>query len=160
MMKMKRLIISILSILLCCYSCKTIQYVPIESDTKIEYRDTTIYRDSIIYTPVEVVKEVVPQFDTLNIETSLATASAYVDTTTRTLKGKIENKKGITEKIKYKDRIVYRDSISRVEIPVPVEVVKEVKTHYWYEKLLWIFSIIGLGAIAIKVMKRAGLSVF
>lgn len=159
-MKMKRLIISILSILLCFYSCKTIQYVPIESDTKIEYRDTTIYRDSIIYTPVEVVKEVVPQFDTLNMETSLATASAYVDTTTRTLKGKIENKKGITEKIKYKDRIVYRDSISRVEVPVPVEVVKEVKIHYWYEKFLWIFSIIGLGAIAIKVMKRAGLSVF
>lgn len=157
---MKRALLIILIILSLITSCKTIQYVPIESDTKIEYRDTTIYRDSIIYTPVEVVKEVVPELDTLNMETSLATATAYVDTTTNTLKGKIENKKGITEKIRYKDRIVYRDSISRVEVPVPVEVVKEVKTHYWYEKLLWIFSVIGLGAIAIKIMKRAGLSVF
>lgn len=144
---MKRALLIILTILSLITSCKTIQYVPIESDTKIEYRDTTIYRDSVVYTPIEVVKEVVPELDTLKMETSLAEASAYVDTTTNTLKGSIRNKKGITEKIKYKEKIVYRDSIVTQEIPVEVEVEKEVKVHPWYERILWFLSVIGCTSI-------------
>lgn len=158
--RMRRIIVLIISLLCLAVSCKTIQYIPIKGDTQIEYRDTTIWRDSLIYTPIEVVKEIVPELDTLYMSTSLAEASAYVDTTNRVIRGIIKNKKGITEQIKWREKIVYRDSISTQEVPVPVEVVKEVKTHFWYEKLLWIFSIIGLGTIAIKVMKRAGLSVF
>lgn len=143
----KKILILIISLIVCCISCKTIQYVPIKGDTVVEYRDTTIYRDSLIYTPIEVVKEVVPELDTLKMETSLAEASAYVDTTTNTLKGSIRNKKGITEKIKYKEKIVYRDSIVTQEVPVEVEVEKEVKVHPWYERILWFFSIIGCTSI-------------
>lgn len=148
---MKKILILILSILCCITACKTIQYVPIKGDTQVEYRDTTIWRDSLIYTPVEVVKEVVPELDTLNMETSLATATAYLDITTRTLKGKIENKKGITEQIKWREKIVYRDSISYKEIPV--EVTKEVvKTkHPFYEWLLWLVSILSIGYFALKI---------
>lgn len=140
---MKKLINILIIILLCITSCKTIQYVPIKGDTQIEYRDTTIYRDSLIYTPVEVVKEVVPYMEPLYMETSLAKAEAHIDTTTNTLKGSIRNKKGITEHIKYKEKIVYRDSIVTQEIPVEVEVEKEVKVHPWYERILWFLSIIG-----------------
>lgn len=144
---MKKLI-TIIIIGLCCFSCSTIKYVPIKGDTVVEYRDTTIYKDSIVYTPKEVVKEIVPELDTLSMETSLAKATAYLDTTNRMLRGKIENKKGITEQIKYKEKIVYRDSVVTQEIPV--EVIKEVKVHFWYEKLLWILS---LGFVSILIYK-------
>ena len=134
--------------------CKTIQYVPIKGDTVVEYRDTTIWKDSLIYTPVEVVKEVVPYMEPLYMETSLAKAEAYVDTTTNTLKGKIENKKGITEQIKWREKIVYRDSVVTQE--VPVEVTKEVvkNKHYWYESILWLISLLSIGYISIKLLLK------
>ena len=148
---MKKIFSILIIILTLCTACKTIQYVPVKGDTVVEYRDTTIWKDSLIYTPVEVVKEVVPQMDTLNMETSLASATAYVDTTTNTLKGSIKNKKGITEQIKWREKIVYKDSISIQEVPVPVEVTKEVKTHFWYEKILWILSLAALVMIGLKI---------
>ena len=147
---MKKLF-SILTIILLAFSCSTIKYVPIKGDTVVEYRDTTIFRDSVIYTPVEVVKEICPVMDTLEMSTSLAEAKAYVDTTNRVLRGQIRNKKGVTEKIKYKEKIVYRDSIVTQEVPVEVQVTKEVKTHFWYEKILWILSILGLIMIGKKI---------
>lgn len=148
---MKKIFNIIIIILTLCTACKTIQYVPVKGDTVVEYRDTTIWKDSLIYTPVEVVKEVVPQMDTLNMETSLATATAYVDTTTNTLKGKIENKKGITEQIKWREKIVYRDSLVTQEVPVEVQVTKEVRTHFWYEKILWALSLLAGVMIGRKI---------
>lgn len=148
---MKKILILILSILCCITACKTIQYVPIKGDTVVEYRDTTIWKDSLIYTPVEVVKEVVPYMEPLYMETSLAKAEAYVDTTTNTLKGKIENKKGITEQIKWREKIVYKDSIVTQEIPVEVEKIITKTKHPFYEWLLWVISILSIGYVAIKI---------
>ena len=148
---MNKLITILLTILCLISSCKTIQYVPIKGDTQIEYRDTTIYRDSLIYTPVEVVKEVVPYMEPLYMETSLAKAEAHIDTTTRTLKGKIENKKGITEQIKYKEKIVYRDSVVTQEVPIEIEVEKIKTKHPFYEPILWLFSLLSIIYIAIKI---------
>ena len=134
-------------------SCGTTKYVYLPGETKIEYRDTTIYRDSIQYTPIEVVKEIVPEMDTLKMETSLAEAKAYIDTTNRVLRGEIKNKKGITNEIHYKNRIVYRDSI--VTKPYPVEVEKKVieYKHYWYDKLCYPFAIVGLIFIILLGLK-------
>ena len=148
---MNKLITILLTILCLAVSCKTIQYVPIKGDTQVEYRDTTIYRDSLIYTPIEVVKEVVPYMEPLYMETSLAKAEAHIDTTTRTLKGKIENKKGITEQIKYKEKIVYRDSVVTQEVPVEIEVEKIKTKHPFYEPILWLFSLLSIIYIAIKI---------
>jgi len=134
-------------------SCSTVKYVYLPGETKIEYRDTTIYRDSIQYTPIEVVKEIVPEMDTLTMSTSLAEAKAYIDTTNRVLRGEIKNKKGITNEIHYKDRIVYRDSI--VTKPYPVEIEKKVVDykHYWYDKLCYPFAIVGLIFIILLALK-------
>lgn len=148
---MKKIFEILIIILTLCTACKTIQYVPIKGDTVVEYRDTTIWKDSLIYTPVEVVKEVVPQMDTLKMETSLAEAQSYVDTTTNTLKGSIKNKKGITEQIKWREKIVYRDSLVTQEVPVEVQVTKEVKVHPWYEKILWILSLLAGVMIGRKI---------
>lgn len=135
-------------------ACKTIQYVPIKGDTQIEYRDTTIIKDSIIYIPKETIKEIVPDIDTLYMSTSLAESKSYIDKDNKVLRGEMKNKKGITETIKWKEKIVYRDSIVKQEIPV--EVIKEiVKTkHPFYEPILWLFALLSIGYIGIKIGKK------
>ena len=116
---MKRLLLFILLLLT---SCSTIKYVPIKGEDI--YHTEYITKDSIVYTPVEVIKEVAPELDTLYMETTVAKAKAYLDTNLNILKGEMKNKKEII----YKDKIVYRDSIviQKQEIPVEVEVEKKV----------------------------------
>lgn len=125
-------------ILLCALvvGCSTQKHIIIETQTITNYVDSTIWHDSTIFTPipVEVYNDYTSMLDTLDLETSLAKARAYLDTTDKKLKGSIENKKdSIKTQIKWKEKIVYRDSTIIKE--VPVEVIKEV-THipnsYWW----------------------------
>lgn len=131
-----------------------IVYVPTNTDTHIEYRDSVIYKvDTLrIPVPVETIKEVVPQMGVLEMSTSVAEARAWVDSTTKTLKGEMKNKK--TElsqpQVVYKEKIVYRDSLIAKEIPVPVEVEKKVPFVPFFWKF---FSVIGILAIAFIVFK-------
>ena len=131
-----------------------IVYVPTNTDTHIEYRDSVIYKvDTLkIPVPVETIKEVVRQMGVLEMETSVAEARAWVDSTTKTLKGEMKNKK--TElsqpQVVYKEKIVYRDSLITKEIPVPVEVEKKVPFVPFFWKF---FSVIGILAVAFIVFK-------
>lgn len=147
---MKKLF-NILIIILLTVSCGTIKPVPIE--TVINYKDSTVVNvvDSTVYIPVERIVDIVPPYDTLHLETSKAVADAWVDTTMHVLRGSIENKTGIEYKYIYKDKIVVKDSIVTKEVPVPVEVVKEVKTHFWYERILWALSLAALIMIGFKI---------
>lgn len=105
--------------------------------TKIvyNYKDTTVvnFRDSIIRIeiPVEKIKDVVAQYDTSKLETSVAISTAYVDTMSHSLKHNLFNKDSALEtKIKYieKERIIQKDSIIVKEIPVIEEkIVTKVK---------------------------------
>lgn len=152
-------ILTIIFLIICLSSCSTIKYVPITDtenthkvdSTIIQYRDTTIY----VEVPVEVVKEVVPELDTLRMETSLAKSTSYLDTTTRTLKGELKNKQEPLEKIVYlpsKEHIVYRDSIVTKEVPVEVEVEKEIIPKWcWYSV---IFNVIVLCYIGFKIYRK------
>lgn len=140
----------LLFFLFVCGSCGSIKYVPVKGDTEYIYRDTTIFRDSVVYIPKEIIKEVVPALDTLKMETNMAKAEAYLDTNINILRGKLENKKDVQYKYIYKDKIVYRDSIVTKE--VPIEVVKPEYKHYWYEKYLWILSGIFLIYLIIKYL--------
>lgn len=99
----------------------------IQSETIIEYRDTTIYLEKVIEVPVPVerVVEVVPRFDTLRMETGVAKAECWADTTNRVLRGRMENKqtalKGKIDTcfvVEYVDR--YTDKEVAVEVPVDV----------------------------------------
>ena len=134
---MKRLLLFILLLLT---SCSTIKYIPVKGEDI--YHTEYITKDSIVYTPVEVIKEVVPELDTLYMETSVAKAKAYLDTNLNTLKGEMKNKKEII----YKDKIVYRDSIviQKQEVPVEVEVEKKVVPK-------WVYYSLGLNILAIIV---------
>ena len=125
---MKRILFLILLLFV---SCSTIKYIPVKGEDI--YHTEYITKDSIVYTPVEVIKEVAPELDTLYMETSVAKAKAYLDTNLNILKGEMKNKKEII----YKDKIVYRDSIiiQKQEVPVEVEVVKKVVPGWVYYSL-------------------------
>lgn len=131
------------------WGCRTIQYVPIKQTEYVTVRDSVYLRDTTIKYQVEkeYVKDYTGLLDTLHLETGLAEASAWVDTTKSVLAGTIKNKqKNIDIPVQVKEKIVYRDSIVVKEVPVEVEVVKTV--HPKYEKWLWawlVFSLLGLG---------------
>lgn len=124
-------------------SCGTPKYITV---TEKEYiKDTVkIKADTVrVEIPKEVVVNVVPQLDTLKMETSVAESTAYLDTLTQTLKGSIKNKKTelqkeiqVVEKIKVVEH--------KVEVPVPVEVVKK-KTPRWAWWLLAIDACLLVG---------------
>ena len=137
---MKRILFLILLLFV---SCSTIKYVPVKGEDI--YHTEYVTKDSIVYTPVEVIKEVVPELDTLYMETSVAKAKAYLDTNLNTLKGEMKNKKEII----YKDKIVYRDSIiiQKQEVPVEVEVVKKVVPGWCW----WMLGINILAAIVFAI---------
>ena len=143
-------------------SCSLFKEVPVKDQINIRDSIAIHQVDSVVYIPKEVIKDIVPVYDTLKMETSMAQAEAYVDTTTHTLKGSLKNKQGTTTKIKYVDRVQYRDSIQIKEVPIPVEVEKEVKIHPWYERILWIMSAIGLVfivSIGLKIYRKIVLHV-
>lgn len=122
--------------------CGTTRYVPVK---EIEHvRDTVILKADTVRMaiPVEKIVEVVPAMDTLRMETSVASAMAYADTATGTLKGKIENKP-----YEQKKEIQHTEKIRTVEkrVEVPVEVVKwknRIPHWVWYSlgfNLLFLF---------------------
>ena len=132
--------------------CGTIKEIPVEHRVEYEYRDSVRFKDSTVVVPVERVVDLVPPYDTLKLETSMAAAEAWVDTTTHTLKGKLENKQGIIYKYKDREKIVYRDSLVYQDVPVEVEVVKTV--HPSYEPWLWLWGILSLAGLCFWVYKR------
>lgn len=124
---MKKIAIFTLAILFVACATTKPATVPIQSETIVEYRDTTIYLEKVIEVPVPVEKvvEVVPRFDTLRMETTVAKAECWADTTNRVLRGRMENKqtslKGKIDTcfvVEYVDRFTEKE----IAIEVPVEV--------------------------------------
>ncbi len=131
--------------------CAAIRPVAIETHTQAQttIRDSIRWKDSTIYVqvPIERYVDVVPVYDTLKLETTLASAAAYVDTLTHTLKGSIVNRKdSIRTVIKYQDRKVEirKDSIVVKEVPVEVEVIRKVVPR-------WCWSLLVLDALLLLV---------
>lgn len=125
-----------------CGAVKTIE--------KIEYREIINTRiDTVsVEIPKEVVKEVVPQFDTLIMETSIAKAKAYVDSSSNSLKGELIHKPvEIKKEIEIQEKVVYRDSIITQIKEIPIEVpVKHVPTA------LIVLSTIGMNALFLLLL--------
>ena len=128
-------------ILIITASCSIFKEIPVNTTTETVYNyiDTLIIRDSTVLIPKYVVKDVVPEYDTLLLETNLAKSKSYIDTITNSLKGEIQNKVETVQKIVYKDRTVYKDSvqIQEKEIPVYVEKIKKVVPSWCW----WLLSV-------------------
>lgn len=135
---MKKL--AIISTLLLIVGCGVTHNIPPESEhTVTHYIDSICWHDSTVvrYLDKERYVDIVKPLDTLNLETTYAKAEAYLDTSISALRGSIENKDvPIKTEIKWKEKIVYKDSIQIKEVPYPVEVVKEKikypKSYWWF----------------------------
>ena len=149
-------IIAIVTALILCFSCGVVKPTlpPATDTTVVHVVDSVAWHDSTVFHHVykEIYNDYAGLLDTLSMSTSYSDFSAWVDTTKNVLKGKAENKDiEIPVKIKWKEKIVYKDSIKVVREPYPVEVVKEVKTHFFYEKILWALSLAALIMIGFKI---------
>ena len=127
--------------------------VVVDHITETHYIDSTRWHDSTIYytIPVERYRDYASLLDTLKLETTYAKAEAYLDTANTVLRGTIENKSDapVKTQIKWKEKIVYRDSTVIKEVPVEVtkEVIKYPKTYWWFMAM----SIAALVYIILKV---------
>lgn len=126
---MKGVILSLVTlfIMIGCCTTKKVQYVPVQGETIIEYRDSIVrVIDTIkVEVPREVIKEVMPIIDTSKLETSVAKSVAYVDRNKNKLVHTLENKKTQLEaKIDTVVVVEYKTEYHNKEIPVevPVEV--------------------------------------
>ena len=148
MLRSKELLVYLTFGLLVFTGCKTV-YIPVEHTEYVTVRDSVYFRDTTIQYKVEkeYVKDYTGLLDTLYLETGMAEASAWVDTTKSVLAGEIKNKENVINiPVQVKEKVTVRDSIVYQDKPVPVEVVKTV--HPGYEKWLWawlVFSLLMLG---------------
>lgn len=152
-------IFAIVSILIFLSSCSCFKNVPREEIHYVQ-KDSIILKivDSVKYIPVERYVDIIPEYDTLKMETSLASSTAYVDTLTHTLKGKIENKKGLEKCIKIVEKYVENCDTIYVKVPVTVEVIKEKKVvPKWCWYLLEFVALVALVyAVKIYLKIKAG----
>lgn len=143
--------------------CKTIQYVPIETGTTVHIKDSVALhiKDSVRVIEKSVYKDYAGLLDTLSISSPKASMRAWADTSRNLIAGELKTEP-IEEKTKivYKDRVEYRDSLVYKEVPVPVEVEKEVKYVPWYHRVLsgigLISILILLGFVCFKIWKLRG----
>lgn len=133
-------------------SCGLCHHLPPETNVSVRDSVRVEIRDSINWIPKERIVDIVPAYDSLKLETSLAKAIAYVDTTTHTLKGSIENKQGYKEQ--FKEKIVYKEKRDTTIIKVPVEVVKEKKVTPRWAYWTLVITLLTLGYIGLKIYLR------
>lgn len=147
---MKKLILIALAILT--LGCSPIRRVITEYKTEYVVKDSISIRDSVRITDKERVVDVVAVYDTLHLETSLAKATAYLDTSIHMLRGTLENKQQIIYKYKYIDRWHTKDSLVYVEKEVPVDKIVKVKNKTNGFLLGWFIA--SLLAIVVFILKK------
>lgn len=113
--------ISLLIIAFFLTGCAAQKSIVVQSkeDVKTILRDSLIIRDSVVITPIERIVDIVPQYDTLHLQTSLAKSKAWVDTTTHTLKGEIQNKEQKQNRDRTEIKYIHRTDSVVIEKPVP-----------------------------------------
>lgn len=140
--------------------CSTTRYVPVKEVEKevTNYKDSIRIKDSIVVIPVEKIVDIVPQYDTLKLETTQAKAKAYVDTTLHLLRGSIENKNNNKTEVREVIRFVERTDTLYIEKPVPYEVEKRVRYVPAFFKFTALFFVGVILLIIIRiVLKYKGL---
>ena len=140
--------------------CSTTRYVPVKEVEKevTNYKDSIRIRDSIIVIPIERIVDIVPQYDTLKMETTQAKAKAYVDTTLHLLRGSIENKDKAKTEVREVIRFVERTDTLYIEKTVPYEVEKQVRYVPSFFKFTALFFVGVILLIIIRiVLKYKGL---
>lgn len=145
-------------VFLCIFSGCKVQYVPVEHTEYVHTIDSVYFRDTTIQYKVEkeYARDYTGLLDTLDLETSYASARAWLDTSRATLSGEIRNKENVIDiPVSVKEKVTVRDSVVYKDVPVPVEVVRTV--HPKYEWALWtwgIAALLGFALIAYCKIKK------
>ena len=136
--------------------CSTTRYVPVKEVEKevTNHKDSICIRDSIVVIPVERIVDIVPQYDTLKLETTQARAKAYVDTALHLLRGSIENKDKTKTEVREVIRFIERTDTLYIDKPVPYEVEKQVRYVPAIYKLSLIFMIAAIFLTIIRLILR------
>ena len=126
-------------------ACGTIQHIPVETNTEVNIKDSTVFHviDSIRVTEATKYKDMAWLGDTLSIQGARSKMWAYADTTKEAIVGGLEEDETQEKtRIVFKDRVVYKDSLVYKEVPVPVEVTKEkVPAWSWWTLGICVFSL-------------------
>ena len=136
--------------------CKTIQYVPVETVREVRVHDTTyLHRtDTLVKIPEVSISDFINISDTLTMAAPFATAKAWVDSTARVLKGRLVQAGKLPVQIVERERVVYRDSIERVEVPVPVEVEKVKWKVPWFWRFFSVIGILATAAATVLILRK------
>lgn len=100
--------------------CKTEQ-IPVEVKYETRYTDSVRLKDSIVLIPRENIVDIVPIYDTLHLESTIAYSDAWIDTNYHIIKGQLVNKNEMLVEYRYVDRWKVKDSIVEREIPVYIK---------------------------------------
>ncbi len=143
---MKKFVIWLVLAVLFIASCTKTIYLPIHTTETVTVHDTTVLHttDTLVKVPEVRLQDIVDVTDTLELRSSLALSRAWLDTTFNALRGTLVQNGKLPVQIVERERIVYRDSIRDREVPVPVEVTKEVRYVPWFVKVLAWLGGIGL----------------
>lgn len=118
-------------LMLTLYGCTKTIYVPIENQTKVEYKDSLVFiKDTLLVKlPIETITAVEDSISTL--ETSLAISKARIED--GKLYHSLTNKQHFNTQIDTTIQVKYINKY--IEKQIPVEVIKEVKhipTLFWW----------------------------
>lgn len=125
--------------------CRTIQYVPVKETEYVTVKETEYLKDTLVQYQIEkeYIRDWTGLLDTLRMETSYASARAWVDTSKAVLAGEIKNRENVINvPVSVKEKVIVKDSIVYKDVPVPVEVIKTI--HPKYELALWAWGIVSL----------------
>ena len=135
--------VALLAIFLGLSCCRTQPPTVIQKEEVIwTYKDSIVTRDSILLIPIERYVDIVPIYDTLVLENSIAISHSWVDATNHLLRGELKNKNAIQYQVKYVDRVVNNDSLVYKEVPKPYPVVEEKKVIPKWAWITLVWSLI------------------
>ena len=134
--------------------CRTIQYVPVKEVEYVSVHDTTILHstDTLIKVPEVSLKDFVNLEDTLRMTTGIVTAKAWIDEPSASIIGTLVQTGKVPVTVIEKERLVYKDSITTKDIPVPYEV--KVPYTPWYSKALSFVGVLALVALGLWLFLR------
>jgi len=124
--------------------CKPVHEVITHHEYITHVKDSIVTRDSVVLIPQETYTNIAWKYDTLHLETSLATATAWVDSLW--LRGTMKNKQAAS--FHHETETIVRDSIVYEKIPEPYPVEVMVEKPLNGKLLVWaILSSIGCLAL-------------
>lgn len=139
--------------------CGQIKYVPVETTTQVEVKDSTVFhiKDSVRIIERSRWKDYGGLLDTLRIRGNRSEMRAWADTTNNIINGSLEeDPQEEKTRIIYKDRWKTRDSLVFKEVPVEVPVEKEVRIIPKFWRIMGILGIV----CSTLVLAFAGLKIY